>query len=66
MHARKQIRDILIAKKMRHWCAVAKCPLLAPRCPTWRARKNFWHLWRKYPDIAARLGLGELSVFEPF
>jgi len=65
MHARKQVRDILIAQKMRRWCAVAKCPLLDRRCPAWRARKNYWHLWRKYPDIAARLALEEMSVFTP-
>jgi hypothetical protein len=66
MHARKEIRDALIAKKMRRWCMVAKYPLYDPRCPTWRARQNYWHLWRKYPEIAARLGLTELSVLEPF
>jgi hypothetical protein len=65
MHARKQVRDYLIAKKMQHWCAVAKCRLLDPRCPPWRARKNYWHLWRRYPEIAARLGLEEMSVFKP-
>ena len=65
MRARKQVRDYLIAQKMLHWCAVAKCPLFDSRCPTWRARKNFWHLWRKYPEIAARLRLNEMSCFSP-
>jgi len=66
MHAREQVRDILISKRLKHWCAVARCPLLDPRCSTAKARKNYWYLWRRYPDIAARLGLGEFSVLEPF
>jgi hypothetical protein len=66
MHARKEVRDYLVAKKLKHWCAVAKWPLFDSRCPPWRARKNYWHLWRKYPEIAARLGFGEMDVFERF
>jgi hypothetical protein len=50
---------------MLHWCAVAKCPLIDSSCPTWRARKNFWHLWKNYPEIAARIGLNEMSCFAP-
>jgi hypothetical protein len=65
MHARKHVRDVLIAQKMLHWVAVAKLPLIDSRCPAWRARKNYWHLWRRYPEIAARLGLSEMSVFRP-
>jgi hypothetical protein len=66
MHARKPVRNILIARKMRRWCDVARCPALDPRCPPGRARKNFWHLWRRYPEIAAALGLKEMSVFKEF
>lgn len=65
MNARKQIRQLLIEKKMRHWQAVARCPLLDLKCPPARARKNFWRLRSRYPEIAARLGLTELSVFDP-
>jgi hypothetical protein len=64
MHARKEVRDFLIAKKMRYWRSVAKYPVIAPSCPTWRARKNYWHLWRKYPEIASKLGFTEFSVFD--
>lgn len=64
MRARKQVRDILVARKMLRWCNVARYPQLDPNCPPGRARKNFWYLWRKYPEIAAKLGLHEWSCFE--
>jgi hypothetical protein len=41
IYARPQVRDILIAKKIRRWCLVAKYSLLDPSCPAWRARKNY-------------------------
>jgi len=44
---------------------VARCPILAPKCPPSRARKNYWRLYARYPEIAARLGLTELSVYDP-
>ena len=66
MHARKPVRDILVARKMRRWCDIARCPSLDRRYKPGRARKNYWYLWRKYPEIAAKLGLHEWSVFERF
>jgi len=65
MHARKQLREILIAQKMLRWCDVARCPLLGRNCSPGRARKNYWHLFQRYPEIAAKLGLDEWSVFRP-
>jgi hypothetical protein len=47
---------------MKYWLDIAQCPLVNLRVPTWRARKNFWFLCRKYPEIAAALGLTEASV----
>jgi hypothetical protein len=64
MNARKEIRDHLIAIRMRYWLDVAQCPLVNLRCPTRRARKNFWALQKRYPELAKRLGLTETSVFE--
>jgi hypothetical protein len=63
MNARKEIRDHLIAQRMQHWLQIVRTAILNLRCPTWRARKNFWALVRKYPALAARLGLSEVSVF---
>jgi hypothetical protein len=53
----------LIAKKMKHWWVVAKCRLIDPTCPTWRARKNYARLCARYPQIMQRLGLNEFSAF---
>ena len=63
MNARKEIQDHLLVKKMKYWLGIARCPLINTRVPTWRARKNFWHLCKKHPDLAKRLGLTEVSVF---
>jgi hypothetical protein len=63
MNARPQVREILIAKKMNHWWVVAKCRLIDPSCPTWRARKNYQRLCARYPEIMQRLGLNEFSAF---
>jgi hypothetical protein len=65
MNARPKIRLILVAKKLRHWSLVSRCPILAPKCPPARARKNYWRLYARYPEIAAKLGLTELSVYDP-
>jgi hypothetical protein len=63
MNARPQVREILIAKKMKHWWVVAKCRLIDPTCPTWRARKNYQRLCARYPHIMTKLGLTEFSAF---
>jgi hypothetical protein len=64
MHARKEIRDILISKKIRHWYWVARCPLVDPRCPPTKARRNYWRLFTRYTHIAAALKLTYLSVYD--
>jgi hypothetical protein len=64
MHVRPQFREILIAKKMKRWRMVAQCPLLDPRCPPPRARKNFWRLCARYPEVMQRLGYTATSVYE--
>jgi hypothetical protein len=63
MNARPQVREILIAKKMKHWWVVAKCRLIDPTCPTWRARKNYARLCARYPEIMQRLGLHEFPAY---
>jgi hypothetical protein len=64
MHARPTIKALLIRRKLLRWRNVAKCPILDPRCPPWRARKNCWRLLKKYPLEGADLGLTELSVYD--
>jgi hypothetical protein len=63
MHARKVIRDIIIGKKLRRWSLIAQYSFIDPTYPRARARKNFWRLLRSYPEIAAKLGLNEGSVY---
>jgi hypothetical protein len=65
MHARPEIKRVLIAKKLRRWMMIARYPHVYPRFNPAQARKNFWRLLRRYPEIASRLGLTELSVYEP-
>ena len=64
MNARPQIREKLLEIRMRRWCKLARYPLLNIKCPPARARKNYWRLLKSYPEIAARLDLHELSVYE--
>lgn len=63
MNCREQIREYLIAERMRHWLMIARHPFLGKGCPKWRARKNFWALVRKYRMLADRHGLRETDVF---
>jgi hypothetical protein len=60
MNARNEIRDHLIAARMQHWLQIARCPLVNLRCPTWRARKNFWALQKRYPEYEQRSSVGML------
>jgi hypothetical protein len=61
MNCREEIREHLIAERMRRWLMIAKS--IYPKCPRWRARRNFWYLCRKYPDLCRRIGCSETSVF---
>jgi len=66
MHARPELREFLIAKKMKRWAMIARCPAIDPSCPPSRARKNYWRLCASHPDIMSKLQMSALSVFEPF
>jgi hypothetical protein len=64
MNARKPIRDAIIRKKFWHWKRLAlNQSTYGQSCPPLRARKNFWRLCARYPEIAAKLGLNEGSVY---
>ena len=63
MNCREEIREHLIAEKMKFWLMIARTPVIKPNIPTWRARRNFWYLCRKYPDLSRRIGCDETSVF---
>jgi hypothetical protein len=63
MNCRQEIRGHLLAEKMRFWLMVARTPSIKPHIPKWRARKNFWALQKRHPELAKRLGLTAASVF---
>jgi hypothetical protein len=64
MHAKPQLTQILITKKLRHWYLVATRPFVDRSCPTWRARKNYQRLCNKYPKSVSKLGLNQFSAYE--
>jgi hypothetical protein len=64
VNARPEIRQRLIEIKMARWCRRAKYKFLDPTCPASRARKNYWRLCARYPQIMQRLGLSEISVYQ--
>jgi hypothetical protein len=53
------------AKKPDVCSQMLRVPLFDPKCPPSRARKNYWRLYARYPEIAAKLGLTVLSVYDP-
>jgi hypothetical protein len=59
MRARSDILPHIIARRMTYWLQIAVCPIMNRRVPTWKARRNYRALVRKYPEIAARLGYSE-------
>ena len=63
MRARPQVRDILIAHKLRYWSLRAQYAF--PDCSVSRARRNFLRLLARYPEIARRLGMTVLSAYPP-
>jgi hypothetical protein len=63
MHARPQVREILVAKKMRRWVMIAKHPSVLKSYSPARARKNYGRLFNRYPEIAQKIGLHEFSAF---
>lgn len=63
MHARPEVREHLLAIKMKKWASAGRCPGAYPNCSPSRARRNFSRLLAKYPEIARRLGLSPLSAY---
>jgi hypothetical protein len=64
VNGRPHIREKLIERKLLRWNRIAQWYPLDPRCPPARARKNYWRLCARYPEIMRRLGLTELSVYQ--
>jgi hypothetical protein len=63
MRARPDILPHLIAHRMKRWLDIARCPIMDAKVPTWKARRNYRALVRKYPEIAERLGYSEAMSY---
>lgn len=63
MYARPEIFPLLIAKRMKKWHSIVRCPILDPKCKPARARRNCLRLMAKYPDIAQALRIDLVSLY---
>jgi hypothetical protein len=63
MRASPEIRPHLLAARMKRWLDILRCPLINTKVPTWKARRNYRHLVRRYPEIATALGYSEALSF---
>ena len=64
MHARPEVKRILIEKLLRRYYSIVRCPLLDLKCAPRRARRNCLRLMAKYPEIAQELGITVASVYK--
>jgi hypothetical protein len=65
MHARPEVKEILIAGKLKRWALIGQHPHAYPNCSPARARRNFSKLFSRYPEIAERLGMTTVSAYPP-
>jgi hypothetical protein len=65
MNARPQVRQHLLAIRMKRWAQIGRSPSTYSTYRSAQARKNFARLLAKYPEIAQRLGLDTLSPYPP-
>ena len=64
MNARPEVKQILVARKMKRWHSIARHPLFDVKCKPARARRNFLRLLARYPEIGQELGLTVVSAYE--
>jgi hypothetical protein len=65
MRARPEVRDILIAHKLRYWSLRAQYPTAFPNCSPSRARRNLLRLLARYPDLCRRMRITIASAYPP-
>ena len=63
MHARPEVKQILIARKMKKWHGIARHPLFDVKCKPAQARRNCLRLMARYPHIADALGITVVSLY---
>jgi hypothetical protein len=65
MRAKPQLREHLLATKMKKWAIIGRCPAAYTNCSPARARRNFSRLMSRYPELARRLGMTAISAYPP-
>jgi hypothetical protein len=65
MRAKPQLREHLLATKLKRWASIGRCPAAYPNCSPSKARKNYSRLLSRYPELARRLGLTAVSAYPP-
>jgi hypothetical protein len=65
MHARPEVREILISHKLRRWASIGRCPAAYPNFSPARARRNYSRLYARHVELARHLGLTAVSAYPP-
>jgi hypothetical protein len=65
MHARPEVKRILISHKLRRWASIGRCPAAYPNCSPSRARRNYSRLYARHEELARDLGLTPVSAYPP-
>jgi hypothetical protein len=65
MHARPEIRELLLAKKLQRWALIGRNPHAYPNISPTRARRNYSRLYARYPEIAQKLRMTAVSAYPP-
>ena len=65
MHARPEVRQILISHKLQRWSLIGQHPHAYPNCSPSRARRNYARLFARHEELARRLGLTPVSAYPP-
>jgi hypothetical protein len=62
MRARPEVKETMIAAKIRRWRTIAKNPQGFDINPS-IARRNYWRLCKRYPEIMEKLGFTITSCY---
>ena len=63
MHARPEVKQILISQKLRRWASIGRCPAAYPNCSPATGRRNYARLFARHEELARRLGLTTISAY---
>lgn len=63
MHARPEVKQILISQKLLKYASIGKNPSAYPNYSSSRARRNYARLFARHEEVARRLGLTTISAY---